>query len=263
MNPIRSVMLAGALGAAACGSPEGSAAGDPWTTLDGWEEHQGSAIEVVGVVEWREIEGGTWVIRESGGAVWAPVNLPESFQIDGAGVVADVRLRPDLMSIGMTGELVEILRIRPGAVAGAPSAAPGGTPEAEPAGPVPGSDIFGEWRVVDAHQPGVSAMAGSRAANWRGRAFVYGPRQARSPDGDCVDVSFSERTVSIDALLSGQYGVPPESLPPVAGLDEVAVVEVRCGGASWNAVGQTVVLLDDRRALTPWDGVFFELHRTR
>lgn len=263
MIPLRSVLFAGALGAVACGSPEGSAVGDPWTTLDGWEEHQGSAIDVVGVVEWREIEGGTWVIREPGGAVWAPVNLPASFQIDGAGVVADVRLRPDLMSIGMTGELVEILRIRHGAVPTAPSPAPAGAPEPEPAGPVPGSGIFGEWRVVDAHQPGVSAMGASRAASWRGRAFFYGPGEARSPDGECVEASFSERTVSIDALLSGQYGVPPETLPPVAGLDEVAVVDVRCGGASWNAAGQTVVVLDDRRALTPWDGVFFELHRTR
>ena len=106
-------------------------------------------------------------------------------------------------------------------------------------------------------------MSSSRAASWRGRALEYGPRSARSPNGDCVEASFSERTVDVDALLSGQYGVPPESLPPVAGLDEVRVIDVRCAGASWAAVGQTVLLLDDRRALTPWDGVFFELRRTR
>lgn len=263
MSPLRGAIAAAVIVLAACGPSERAPVGDPWTTLEGWEEYRESAVNVVGVVEHREVEGGTWVIREPDGTPWSPVNLPEAFQIDGAGVVADVRLRPDLMSIAMAGELVEVLRIRHGAVPGAPAPAAAADSAVEATAAAPGAGLFGEWRVVDAHVPGVSAMSSSRAANWRGRALEYGPRSARSPNGDCVEASYAERTVGVDALLSGQYGIPPENLPPVAGLEQVRVLDVRCAGASWNAVGQTVLLLDDRRALTPWDGVFFELRRTR
>lgn len=264
MNALRTWSLMTAAALSACGPSERPSVGDPWTTLEGWEEHGESAVNVAGYVEHREVEGGVWVIREPGGTTWSPVNLPEAFQIDGAGVVADVRLRPDLLSIGMVGELVEVLRIRHGAVPEARDDAVGTTAVAvDGGGAGPGADLFGEWRVVDSHVPGVSAMSESRAASWRGRALIYGPSSATSPNGDCAEASFAERSSSVDALLSGEFGVPPETMPLLADRDEVRVVDVRCRGASWDAVGQTVLLLDERRALTPWDGVFFELRRTR
>ncbi len=263
---MRRVPMAGPLALLAvvgCGPSERSSVGDPWTTLEGWDEYGESAVNVVGFVEHQELEGGMWLIREPTGTTWSPVNLPEAFQIEGAGVVADVRLRPDLLSMGMNGELVEVLRIRHGAVPDAPNAAEGESPAAVAQGPVPGGRAFGEWRVVGHVMPGVSAMSTSRAASWTGRSLEYGPRSARSPNGDCVEASFTERVVSTDGLLSGQYGVPVETVPPMAEFDEVTVVDVLCEGASWGAVGQTVMVLDERRAMTPWDGVFFELRRVR
>lgn len=262
MRPMRTVGVV-ALWAAACGPSDRSSAGDPWTTLEGWETYGESAVNVVGFVEHRALEGGMWLIREPSGATWSPVNLPDAFQIEGAGVVADVRLRPDLLSIGMSGELVEVLRIRHGAVPDAPEGGEGGASAAELPEPVAGRQAFGEWRVVGHVVPGVSAMTSARAASWTGRSLEFGPRSARSPNGDCVAASFTERVVSTDALLSGQYGVPVETVPPLAALDEVTVIDVLCDGASWGAVGQTVLVLDERRAMTPWDGVFFELRRVR
>ena len=39
--------------------------------------------------------------------------------------------------------------------------------------------------------------------------------------------------------------------------------EVSCGGAPWSALGARLLEIDRDRALTPWDGVFFELARDR
>jgi hypothetical protein len=41
------------------------------------------------------------------------------------------------------------------------------------------------------------------------------------------------------------------------------LVEVSCDGAPWVGFGALLIETDPDSALTPWDGVFFELQRMR
>lgn len=172
---------------------------------------------------------------------------------------------PDLLSVDVPGELMEVLRIRPapadGSLAG--RAHGGDAVGTDLAEATPDHPLWGEWRIIGHVIPGVSAMSESRASAWTGRAVEYTRLFARSPNGECVEPGYSDRNESVDALMSGEFGVPASSLPPVADLEAVDVVDVRCAGSGWRAAGESVMLLDRRRALTPWDAVFFELRRTR
>ena len=258
----RSLVWMAAVGITACSASDLERS-TTWTELDGWASHQLEALRVEGVV--RAADGAqAWIIEGEDGSRWVPMALPESFQLPTLAVQADVRLRPDLLSVGMQGELVEVLRIRPApgqrdAIEVAPVAE--GAPDV---GTVAASHpLLGEWRIIGHVAPGVSAMSESRARSWTGRSVEFAEAFARSPNGECLTPSYRDRRESVDALLSGEFGVPPGSVPLVADLDVVDVVEVRCAGTGWGAAGEIVLLLDQRRALTPWDGVFFELRRTR
>lgn len=243
----------------ACDARDRGAGADPWTTLDGWPRHEEEAIRVVGTVDEVSVEGGIWIIRAPDGAEWAPVDLPEPFRIEGAGVVTDVRERPDLLSIGMRGTLVEILRIRHGSVPGGAEEGGGDAVIAPVASrsdaPAP---LVGEWRIAAAHLPGVSTGP-TAAERWIGETVRFGSTFAFGPNGECGTATFETRRADVDALLSGTFGVPRESLAPVAEVDEVILVEVFCNGTSWNALGATVLLLEEGTALTPWDGAFLTL----
>jgi heat shock protein HslJ len=72
----------------------------------------GSTLSIVGTVHRLDIEGGVWVIRDSQGVAYQPTNLPAAFQREGLAVEGVARRRNDLVSIGMAGTLVELLRIR-------------------------------------------------------------------------------------------------------------------------------------------------------
>ena len=258
----RSLGLVAVVGLTACGASDLERP-TTWTELDGWASHQVEAFRIEGVV--RAGDGAqAWIVEGDEGLSWVPLALPESFHLPTLAVQADVRLRPDLLSLGMPGELVEVLRIRPApAGPGATQATPAteeaaGEETAEVAHP-----LLGEWRIIGHFAPGVSGMSETRAAAWTGRAVEFTETLARSPNGECLTPSYRDRTESVDALMSGEFGVPAGSVDLVANLDVVDVVEVRCAGTGWGAAGETVLLLDQRRALTPWDGVFFELRRTR
>lgn len=258
----RSLVWIAAVGITACGASDRERP-TTWTELDGWASHQAEAFRIEGVV--RAGDGTqAWVIEGGDGLRWVPMALPESLQLPTLTVEADVRLRPDLLSVGMAGELVEVLRIRP--APGPRSAAEDAAVSEGESGPAVAAaahPLIGEWRIIGHVAPGVSAMSDARAASWTGRAVEFAATFARSPNGECLTPSYGDRTESVDALMSGEFGVPPASVALVADLDEVDVVEVRCAGTGWGAVGEIVLLLDQRRALTPWDGVFFELRRTR
>lgn len=81
----------------------------------GWvelaSEADGPTIRITGTVRREEVEGGVWVIRTEEGK-YQPMNLPPAFQVDGMAVEAVAVRRTDMVSIGMVGPLVELLRIR-------------------------------------------------------------------------------------------------------------------------------------------------------
>ena len=83
-----------------------------WIELTPEPAGTGPTIHITGTVRHLDLEGGLFVIRDVGGTQYNPVNLPEAFRVDGMAVEADARRRDDMMSIGMAGSLVELLRIR-------------------------------------------------------------------------------------------------------------------------------------------------------
>lgn len=95
----------------------------------GWvelaSEADGPTIRITGTVQHQEVEGGVWVIRTDEGK-YQPMNLPPAFQVDGMAVEAEAVRRTDMVSIGMVGPLVELLRIRQG---DAESRSPRASPE--------------------------------------------------------------------------------------------------------------------------------------
>jgi hypothetical protein len=155
------------------------------------------------------------------------------------------------------------------AATGCRQRAPESKPEeaaAPPPAPVPapdsaGPELAGTWTVVGHSIPAVSAMSDAEAARWHGRTVRLDLTQAVSEENHCDRPTYDTRRVGRASLLGGEFNLPPGRLPPLEGLDSVTLLEVRCGGAPWTAMGGRLIGVDSARAYAPWDGVFFELER--
>jgi len=71
------------------------------------------AINVTGTVTHFDLEGGFWAIKGDDGKTYDPVGsgLPTEFQKEGLRVRVEAVPRPDMVSVHMTGTLVEIKKI--------------------------------------------------------------------------------------------------------------------------------------------------------
>lgn len=83
-----------------------------WIELHPGNPGSGPSIRISGTVRHLELEGGLFVIRDAQGTQYNPLNLPAAFRTDGTPVEVEARLRNDVATIGMAGEVVELLRIR-------------------------------------------------------------------------------------------------------------------------------------------------------
>lgn len=110
------MVVVAALGACS-GARDGERSG--WVELSATGSEQ--TMPIAGVVRYIDVEGGVYVIRDLSGDRFQPRNLPGQFQRDGLAVEAEVRRRDDMVSIGMAGVQVDLVRIReraPGTTAG-------------------------------------------------------------------------------------------------------------------------------------------------
>jgi hypothetical protein len=168
------------------------------------------------------------------------------------------------------------VRIPPAALLLAALAAAGGcraepVPDAEEAADPPPAqvqpadsaapDLAGTWTVVGHRIPAIGAMSDAEAARRHGRTVRLDVTQAVSEDNHCDRPTYTTRRVARASLLGGEFHVPPGRLPALEALDTLTVLEVRCGGAPWTAMGGRLIGIDSARAYAPWDGVFFELAR--
>lgn len=125
------------------------------------------------------------------------------------------------------------------------------------------SDPMGSWTVIGHHMPGIAAIDDDEAKARHGQVVQLSPTAAVSSNDRCDAPSYVSRTVPADEYLATEYKLEPGSLQPLAGLDKLRLVEVSCDGAPWVGFGALLIETDPDRALTPWDGVFFELQRMR
>lgn len=77
----------------------------------GYFTRNGDQLSGTGTVEWFEIEGGFFAIRGDDGKVYDPMNLPPAFAEHRKRVRFTARLRRDMGSFHMVGEIVEIQQI--------------------------------------------------------------------------------------------------------------------------------------------------------
>jgi len=86
---------------------------------DVWEDGSVTPDEVVtitGTVQYLEIEGGVWTIEGTTSnaqspTTYQPINLPESFRVDGQKVRVRARIREDMVSFQQVGPIIDIQRI--------------------------------------------------------------------------------------------------------------------------------------------------------
>ena len=68
-------------------------------------------VELRGTIVKKELEGGFFAIESDDGRVYDPINLPEHFKKDGLKVKIKAKLRNDVGSIHMVGEIIEIIDV--------------------------------------------------------------------------------------------------------------------------------------------------------
>lgn len=90
-----------------------TAAACPPTGIDsrGSVIRDGDVVTGTGTVHWYSLEGGFFAIRGDDDRTYDPMNLPEEFREDGVRVRFRAKIRNDMGSFHMVGEIVEILDI--------------------------------------------------------------------------------------------------------------------------------------------------------
>jgi hypothetical protein len=121
--------------------------------------------------------------------------------------------------------------------------------------------LIGIWTVVGHRIPGISAMTDGEAVAWHGRTVRLTATQAISDGSRCDNPEYATRSVAKDGFLGTEFNLPPGSLPPLASLERLTLLEVSCDDTRWAALGGLLIQIDANHALSPWDGVFFELER--
>lgn len=123
--------------------------------------------------------------------------------------------------------------------------------------------LTGLWTVVGHHSPGISAPSDEQARARYGETVRLTAGAAISLGNRCSEPRFDARTVPAETFLASEFKLSPGRLRPLAGKNQIRLMEVSCGGAPWTALGARLIEVDRDRALAPWDGVFFELARDR
>ena len=68
-------------------------------------------FEIRGSIVYKDLEGGFFAIKGDDGRIYDPINLPDRFKKDGLKVKVNAKLRNDMGSIHMVGDIIEIVEI--------------------------------------------------------------------------------------------------------------------------------------------------------
>lgn len=120
----------------------------------------------------------------------------------------------------------------------------------------------GRWQIVDHRIGEVSAMRESEAEAWHGRELEFRSGSARLADRHCEQPLYEHRLVEPEAYLAENYRLSTADRQRLRRSDGLLqVTDVICDGRSSTALGGTLLWISEDRAMTPWDGVLFELQR--
>lgn len=84
----------------------------PWVVLPATADSSGTALTIVGIVRYTDLEGGVYTIQTEDGTNYDPTNLPAEFRKDGLAVEAEARKQDSMAGIHQVGPIVTLTRIR-------------------------------------------------------------------------------------------------------------------------------------------------------
>jgi inhibitor of cysteine peptidase len=70
------------------------------------------SVSETGTVSFQNLEGGFWAIRGDNNRIYDPTNLPADFQRENLAVRFTGKLRRDMASIHMMGDIIELTSIQ-------------------------------------------------------------------------------------------------------------------------------------------------------
>jgi heat shock protein HslJ/uncharacterized membrane protein len=179
-------------------------------------------------------------------AYLAALRDAERFEVDGQTLLIHIKDRPEPLRFVAADAMVH---------------GPAKQTERSTASAIPA--LTGIWTVVAHHSPGVSALSNDAARAFYGETVRLTTAAAISSGNRCGEPRYAARQVPTASYLANEFKLPPGSLKPLAGRNQIQLLETSCGGAAWTALGAKLLEVDANRVLTPWDGVFFELARDR
>ena len=72
----------------------------------------GDSVSGTGTVNFFQLEGGFWAIRGDDNRVYDPINLAEEFQQENLAVRFSGKVRRDMMSVHMVGDIIQLTSIQ-------------------------------------------------------------------------------------------------------------------------------------------------------
>jgi hypothetical protein len=143
-----------------------------------------------------------------------------------------------------------------------PDPAPAPAPPPADSTPVAPGDPRGDWTVVGHRFSGVSAAVEVDVSGWRGRRLHYASDAAVWQSDSCRAPGFRSYTAATDSFLGIGFHANAVDLGiDVKAMPRLRLTEITCGGEDWIAPGGLLIWTGADRALTPWEGAFFELER--
>lgn len=122
-----------------------------------------------------------------------------------------------------------------------------------------GSDAFarveGRWQVVDAKQPGISALTPEQARSWIGRSAAFLDSTASFADYRCAQPRYVQGTMTHDEFIQ-DYRVSPAAIG-VESLIEITTVACQ-DSVIWPG---SLLIHRGEQLVASWDGAFLMLGR--
>lgn len=120
----------------------------------------------------------------------------------------------------------------------------------------------GRWQIVGHRLAPISAMDDAQAESWYGRSLEFRSGSAQLPEKRCEQPIYEHRLVDPEDYFGEADTVRAAVVRDLRRGDGLLqVTEVICEGRTAGAAGGTLLWLGEDRAMTPWDGVLFEIER--
>ncbi|MGM0855861.1 MAG: hypothetical protein ACQEW0_02125 [Pseudomonadota bacterium] len=111
---------------------------------------------------------------------------------------------------------------------------------------------LGEWKIKEAHFPGITAMTEREAEMWIGENIIYSRNFANFNDEDCLDPVYETTHIYNDGLKFDSYTLASLGLNDFP----IEMINVICDAGN-RGLGSNLIRKNNNSGFTFWDGAFF------